>query len=86
VPLVEHALFMLPEPLSLPPVFSGVLVTPSLVLCVCFVYRYLSFCSFSLAIVLSVRRVTDSDYFVGVIKLFLPIVSLVSNRVEQGGT
>jgi hypothetical protein len=29
------------------PVFSGVRVTRSLVLCVCFVDRYLSFCTFS---------------------------------------
>jgi hypothetical protein len=29
------------------PVFSGVRVTRSLVLCVCFVDRYLSFCPFS---------------------------------------
>ena len=33
--------------LSLPPVFSGVRVTLSLVLCVCFVDRCLSFCTFS---------------------------------------
>jgi hypothetical protein len=30
-----------------PPIFSGVCVTRSLVLCVCFVDRYLSFCLFS---------------------------------------
>jgi hypothetical protein len=44
------------------PVFSGVRVTRSVDLCVCFVDRYLSFCPF-LAIVLSVLlRFTDSDY------------------------
>ena len=32
---------------SSPPVFSGVRVTRSLVLCVCFVDRCLSFCPFS---------------------------------------
>ena len=37
----------LPERLSSPPVFSGVPVTRSLVLCVCFVDRCLSFCTFS---------------------------------------
>ena len=37
----------LPEYLSSPPVFSGVRVTRSLVLCVCFVDRCLSFCPFS---------------------------------------
>jgi len=36
----------LPEHLSSSPVFSGVRVTQSLVLCVCFVYRCLSFCTF----------------------------------------
>jgi hypothetical protein len=35
------------EHLSSPPVFSGVRVTLSLVLCVCFVDRCLSFCPFS---------------------------------------
>ena len=48
VPLVEQELLILPEHLSSPPVFSGVRVTRSLVLCVCFVDRYfVSFCSFS---------------------------------------
>ena len=37
----------LPEHPSTPPVFSGVRVTRSLVLCVCFVDRCLSFCTFS---------------------------------------
>jgi hypothetical protein len=44
---VEQKLSTLPEHLSLSPVFSGVRVTRSLVLCVCFVDRYLSFCPFS---------------------------------------
>jgi hypothetical protein len=47
VPLVEQELLTLPEHLSSPPVFSGVRVTRSLVLFVCFVYRCLSFCTFS---------------------------------------
>jgi hypothetical protein len=47
VPLVEQELPTLPEHLSSPPVFSGVRVTRSLVLYVCFVYRCLSFCTFS---------------------------------------
>jgi hypothetical protein len=46
VPLVEHELLTLPVHLS-PAGFSGVLVTRSLVLCVCFVDRVLSFCPFS---------------------------------------
>ena len=47
VPLVEQELPTLPEHLSSPPVFSGVRVNQSLVLCVCFVDRCLSFCTFS---------------------------------------
>jgi hypothetical protein len=42
VSLVEQQLFTLPEHLSSPPVFSGVRVTRSLVLYVCFVDRCLS--------------------------------------------
>jgi hypothetical protein len=49
VSLLEQELFTLPELLSSPPlVFSGVRLTPSLVLCVCFVDRYLYFCTSSL--------------------------------------
>jgi hypothetical protein len=47
VPLVEQELLTLPEHLSSPRLFSGVRVTWSLVLYVCFVYRCLSFCTFS---------------------------------------
>ena len=47
VPLVEQELLTLPEHLSSFPVFSGVRVTRSLVLYVCFVDRCLSFCTFS---------------------------------------
>jgi hypothetical protein len=42
--------------------------TRSLVLCVCFIDRCLSFCIF-LTIVLSVLRFTDSDYLFGIFKL-----------------
>ena len=45
--LVGHELLTLPEQLSSPPVISGVRVTRSLVLYVCFVDRCLSFCTFS---------------------------------------
>jgi hypothetical protein len=58
VPIVEQELLTLPEHLSSPPVFSGVRVTRSLVLCVCFVDRCLSFC-------------TDSDWSFGIFKLLL---------------
>ena len=47
MPLVEQELLTLPEHLNLPPVFSGVHVTQSLVLCVWFVDRCFSFCPFS---------------------------------------
>jgi hypothetical protein len=47
VPLVEQGLLTLPEHLSSPPVLSEISVTISLVLCVCFVDRCLSFCTFS---------------------------------------
>jgi hypothetical protein len=40
VSLVEQELLILPEHLRSPPNFSGVRVTRSLVLCVCFVDRY----------------------------------------------
>ena len=42
-----NAMLTLPEHLSSPPVFSGVRVTRSLVLCVCLMDRCLSFCLFS---------------------------------------
>ena len=45
VPLVKQELLTLPEHLSSLTVFSGVRVTRSLVLCVCFVVRCLSFFS-----------------------------------------
>jgi hypothetical protein len=47
VPVVEQDLLTLPEHMSSPPVFRGVRVIRSLVLCVCFVDRCLSFCPFS---------------------------------------
>jgi hypothetical protein len=47
VPLVEQELLILSEYLSSSPVFSGVRVTRSLVVCVCFVDRCLFFCTFS---------------------------------------
>ena len=46
--IAEHILSTLPEQPSLPPVFSGVRVTRSLVYCVCFVDRCLSFLFWSL--------------------------------------
>ena len=62
----------LPEHMRSPPVFSGVRVTRSLGLYVCFVDRCLSFCAFFLlVIVLSVLLLyTNSDYPCGIFKLF----------------
>ena len=61
----------LSEHLSSPPVLSGVRVTPSLVLYVCFVDRCLCFVLFLLVIVLSVLlRHTDFDYPFSIFKLF----------------
>ena len=45
---VEQELLTLPEHLCSLPVYSGIRVTQYLVLCVCFVDRCLSFCTFSL--------------------------------------
>jgi hypothetical protein len=61
--LVEQELLTLPEYMSSPPVFSGVRVTRSLVLYVCFVDRCLSFCTFSFGhcVVCPSLRYTDSD-------------------------
>ena len=47
MPLVEQELLTPPEHLNLPPVFSGVHVTQSLILCECFVDRCFFFCPFS---------------------------------------
>ena len=56
--------------------FSGVRVTRSLVVCVCFVDSCLSFCTFLLTIVLSaLLRFTDSDGPLGIFKLFLIVNS-----------
>ena len=46
VPPVEQELFTFREHMSSPPFFSGVRVTRSLLLCVCFVDCCLSFCTF----------------------------------------
>ena len=48
MPWLEQELLTLPEHLSSPQIFSGIHVTRSLVLCVCFVDRCLSFCTFFL--------------------------------------
>ena len=82
VPLVEQELLTIPENLSSPPVFSGVRVTRSLVLYVCFVDRCLSFCTFLLAIVLSVLlRYTDSHCPFGIFKTLLMVLNAIFNNI-----
>ena len=66
VPLVKQELLTLPQHLNSQPVFSGVHVTRSLVLCrSLFVLLY--FFLFGL-------RSTDSDYPFGILKLFLNVI------------
>ena len=81
VPLVEQELLTLPEHLSLPPVFTGVRVTRSLVLYVCFVDRCLSFCTFSFChCVVCSSSIYDSDCPFGIFKLFLRICWIVPKK------
>ena len=46
-PRNSHKLNTLPEHMRSPPIFSGVRVTRSLALCICFIDRCLSLCTFS---------------------------------------
>ena len=72
---MEQELLTLPEHPSSPSVFSGVRVTRSLVLYVCFVDRCLSFCTFSFGhCVVCSSSIYDSDYSFGIFKLFLIII------------
>ena len=74
VPLVEQELLSLSGAPEIIPGFSGVRVTRSLILCVCFGNRCLSFCTFLWAIVLSVLLwYTNSDYPFGISNFFLSI-------------
>ena len=82
VPLVEQELLTLQDYPSSPSVFSGVHVTWSLVLCVCLVDRCSSFCTFPLAIMLSILfRYTDSYYPFGIFKLFFLLLRIVVRGV-----
>jgi len=75
---LEQELHTLPEHLISHPIFSGVRVTRSLVLCVCLVDRCLSFCPFFFAIVLSVLlRFMDSDYLFDIFKFFLKHMHII---------
>jgi hypothetical protein len=73
VPLVEQELLTLSEPLSLPPVFSGVRVTRSLlyVYCVCFVDRCLSLFFWSLCCL----------FFFDLLILITPLVTSISSYI-----
>jgi hypothetical protein len=70
VPLVEQELPILREHPSLSPAFSGVHVTRSLVLCVCFVYRCLFFsfwslcCLFDIQILITPSVSSNSSYII----------------------
>ena len=81
VPLVEQDLITFPENLSSPPVFSGVRVTRSLVLCVCFVDRCLSFffwslcCLFFLDLRILIIRLVSSNSSSNQLKLLYCIIT-----------
>ena len=78
MPLVAQELSTLSEHLSSPPVFIEVRVTRSLVLCVMLCRSLVVL--FLLAIVLSVLRLTDSDYSFGIFKLFLNLRLHICNQ------
>ena len=85
IKLMDQELLTLPQHLRSSPVFSGVRVTRSLVLYVCFVDRCLSFCTFLLAIVLSVLlRYTHSGCPFDIFKLFFFVGN--SERTSYIGT
>ena len=65
VPLVEKELFILQQQLSSPLFLVGFLLLDPQFAMYCFLDCCLSFCPFSLAIVLFVTRFTDSDYLFG---------------------
>ena len=74
MPLVELELLILSEHMSSSPALSGIHVTRSLVLCVCFVDRCLSFCAFSFGhCVVCSSSIDVSDYHFGIFKLFLQL-------------
>ena len=85
VPLVEQELPTLPEHLSSPPVLSGVRVTRSLVLYVCFVDLVCPFVLFLWTIVLSVlhRLMADSDYLYCIFKLFVHTMETGSHQYHD---
>ena len=71
VPLVEQELLTLSEQLSSLPIFSGVPVTRSLVLCVFFLDRCLSLCPFSFDHCVVCSAIHGFYLPFGIFKLFL---------------
>jgi hypothetical protein len=69
------------HPSGAPPVFSGFLVARSLVFCVVFCRSFVVLSIF-LAIVLSVLRITDSDYPFGIQVFKICELSLIKIGVE----
>ena len=75
-------------PSGAPEFISGFRVTRSLVLCVCFLDRCLYFCAFSfdqfVVCPSSIHRFTDSDYLLGIFKLYLenywPLIYKISEN------
>ena len=83
VSLMEQELLTLSDHFSSLSFFSGVRVTRSLVLYVCFVDRYLSFCTFSFGhCVFCSSLIYDSDYSFGIFKLFLLLVNCTTFLVD----
>jgi hypothetical protein len=76
-------LLTLPEHLRLPPVFSVVRVTRSLILCVCYADRCLSLCAFSFRTVgLSEEQIRINDFFYEL--MFVPLSLLSSTPYSVG--
>jgi len=90
VPLVEQQLLTLPYHLSSPPVFSGIRVTRSIVLCVILcrsLFVLLSFFSWPLCFLSFFDvRFMDSDNPFGIFKIFLKIQKGESKIVIQRRT
>jgi hypothetical protein len=88
VPQVVQELHTLPEHLSVPPVCSGVRVTRSLVLCVCFVHRCLSFwplcCLVFFDLQIRITPLVSSNSFYYYLSDSFPTV--ISLRVTVTGT
>jgi hypothetical protein len=85
VSLVEQEQLTLPEHLSSPPGFSGVRVTRSLGLYVCFVDRCLSFCTFSFSHCVVCSSSIYGFWFFGIFKLFLRTGWLLRNIYISNG-